>query len=64
MANNQKSKSCHADQLSDFGPDLSQLSVSAIELGGDRVHKRVHKRVVRMADLTQQGQLQSAQASA
>jgi hypothetical protein len=35
-----------------FKPDLSQLFVSAKELGGDRVHKRVHRRVVRMVSLT------------
>ena len=46
-------KSCHSDQLPSRGVDLSQLSVSAIELGGDRVHKRVHRRVLRMVTLAQ-----------
>src|SRR6185437_5045412 len=41
-------KSCHSDQLHPLDTDLPQLSVSAIELGGTRVHKRVHRRVLRM----------------
>ena len=45
-------KSCHSDQLAPRAIDFLQLSVSAIELGGDRVHKRVHRRVLRMVSLT------------
>src|SRR5262245_20265649 len=46
-------KSCHSDQLHTSSVDLAQLFGTAIVLGGDRVHKRVHKRALRMATLTQ-----------
>jgi len=46
-------KSCHSDQLHTSSVDLSQLIGKSIELGNGRVHKRVHRRVVRMAGLTQ-----------
>jgi hypothetical protein len=46
-------KSCHSDQLHTLDTDLPQLSVSAIELGGGRVHKCVHRRVLRMVSLGQ-----------
>src|SRR6187551_1622785 len=46
-------KSCHSDQLSTSSVDLSQLTGKPTEPGGDRVHKRVHKRAVQMVTLTQ-----------
>lgn len=36
-----------------LGLDLPKLSVFAVELGGPRVHKRVHRRVLRMVTLAQ-----------
>ena len=41
-------KSCHSDQLSTSSVDLAQLFGTAIDLGGDRAHKRVHKGALRM----------------
>src|SRR5262245_55783174 len=49
-------KSCHSDQLHTSSVDLAQLFGTAIVLGGGRVHKRVHKRALRMASLTQDSQ--------
>jgi hypothetical protein len=46
-------KSCHSDQLHTRSVDLPQPFGFTIELGDDRVHKRVHRRVVRMVSLGQ-----------
>jgi hypothetical protein len=51
MVQSSERKFCHSDQPSGLGDDLTQLSGSAIELGGTRVGKRVHRRIVPMPQL-------------
>ena len=46
-------KSCHSDQLHHQGADRSQLSAKARHLESGRVHRPVHKRVLRMVSLRQ-----------
>src|SRR3974390_824019 len=46
-------KSCHSDQRPGLGTDSPQLSAIPSELGATQVHKRVHKRALRMVTLRQ-----------
>jgi hypothetical protein len=52
MVRRKTSKSCHSDQFTSSAVDLSQVFGTANELGGDRVHKRVHRGALRMVSLT------------
>src|SRR5271169_4826616 len=42
-------KSCHSDQLHTQGADPSQLSAKPSDFKKPKVHKGVHRRVLRMA---------------
>ena len=46
-------KSCHSDQTTSLVVDFPQLSATPSELAAPRVHKRIHKRVLRMVTVRQ-----------